>query len=117
MALEQQLKKEEEDQQAVATLCCTTGRARGFSFVVFTDPFVAERVTMEKHTIDGRTAPAQGELMTMMTYMFRDETEEEKNVAEGSEAAKKDTKKPKEIGYGVKKLTIINYTPSSNDKS
>ncbi|CAA6667340.1 unnamed protein product [Spirodela intermedia] len=33
----------------------TTGRARGFGFVVFSDPAVAERVVMEKHTIDGRT--------------------------------------------------------------
>ncbi|CAF2105800.1 unnamed protein product [Brassica oleracea] len=32
----------------------------------------------------------------LMTYLFGDETEEEKKVAEGSEAAKKDTKKPKE---------------------
>ncbi|CAN7100504.1 unnamed protein product [Brassica rapa subsp. narinosa] len=43
--------------QAVATRCCTTGRARSVSFIVFTDPCVAERVTMEKHTIDGRTFP------------------------------------------------------------
>ncbi|WZZ77518.1 hypothetical protein YC2023_098090 [Brassica napus] len=48
----------------------------------------------------------------LMTYLFGDETEEEKKVAEGSEAAKKDTKKPKEkklvsVGYGIKKLTII----------
>lgn len=33
----------------------TTGRARGFGFVVFADPAVAERVVLEKHTIDGRT--------------------------------------------------------------
>lgn len=33
----------------------TTGRARGFGFVVFTDPAVAERVIMDKHMIDGRT--------------------------------------------------------------
>lgn len=33
----------------------TTGRARGFGFVVFADPSVAERVVMEKHVIDGRT--------------------------------------------------------------
>lgn len=33
----------------------TTGRARGFGFVVFADPGVAERVVMEKHMIDGRT--------------------------------------------------------------
>jgi RNA-binding protein Musashi len=32
-----------------------TGRARGFGFVVFADPAVAERVVMEKHVIDGRT--------------------------------------------------------------
>jgi RNA-binding protein Musashi len=32
----------------------STGRARGFGFVVFTDAAVAERVTMEKHMIDGR---------------------------------------------------------------
>lgn len=32
-----------------------TGRARGFGFVVFADPAVAERVVMEKHMIDGRT--------------------------------------------------------------
>lgn len=32
-----------------------TGRARGFGFVVFADPVVAERVVREKHMIDGRT--------------------------------------------------------------
>lgn len=32
-----------------------TGRARGFGFVVFADPAVAERVVREKHIIDGRT--------------------------------------------------------------
>lgn len=32
----------------------TTGRARGFGFIVFADPVVAERVVMEKHMIDGR---------------------------------------------------------------
>jgi RNA recognition motif-containing protein len=32
----------------------TTGRARGFGFVVFADPAVAERVIKEKHSIDGR---------------------------------------------------------------
>lgn len=31
-----------------------TGRARGFGFIVFADPAVAERVIMEKHVIDGR---------------------------------------------------------------
>ncbi|MQL94785.1 hypothetical protein Taro_027450, partial [Colocasia esculenta] len=37
----------------------TTGRARGFGFVVFADPAVAERVVMEKHTIDGRMVEAK----------------------------------------------------------
>jgi RNA-binding protein Musashi len=32
----------------------STGRARGFGFVVFADAAVAERVTTEKHMIDGR---------------------------------------------------------------
>lgn len=32
-----------------------TGRARGFGFIVFADPSVAERVVTEKHVIDGRT--------------------------------------------------------------
>lgn len=32
----------------------TTGRARGFGFVVFSDPAVAEIVIKEKHNIDGR---------------------------------------------------------------
>ncbi|XP_077216330.1 heterogeneous nuclear ribonucleoprotein 1-like isoform X2 [Tasmannia lanceolata] len=37
----------------------TTGRARGFGFVVFAEPAVAERVVMEKHIIDGRTVEAK----------------------------------------------------------
>ncbi|KAK1305580.1 Heterogeneous nuclear ribonucleoprotein 1 [Acorus calamus] len=37
----------------------TTGRARGFGFVVFADPAVAERVVMDKHVIDGRTVEAK----------------------------------------------------------
>lgn len=37
----------------------TTGRARGFGFVVFVDPAVAEKVVREKHTIDGRTVEAK----------------------------------------------------------
>ncbi|KAA8527037.1 hypothetical protein F0562_008734 [Nyssa sinensis] len=36
-----------------------TGRARGFGFVVFADPAVAERVVTEKHMIDGRTVEAK----------------------------------------------------------
>jgi len=31
-----------------------TGRARGFGFVSFVDPEVADRVVQEKHTIDNR---------------------------------------------------------------
>ncbi|CAH8343572.1 unnamed protein product [Eruca vesicaria subsp. sativa] len=37
----------------------TTGRARGFGFVVFADPAVAETVIMEKHSIDGRLVEAK----------------------------------------------------------
>ncbi|KAL8505451.1 hypothetical protein ACS0TY_016625 [Phlomoides rotata] len=37
----------------------TTGRARGFGFVVFAEPGVAERVVKEKHMIDGRTVEAK----------------------------------------------------------
>ena len=36
----------------------TTGRARGFGFIVFSDPAVAERVIKEKHSIDGRMVTA-----------------------------------------------------------
>ncbi|KAL9254312.1 Heterogeneous nuclear ribonucleoprotein 1-like protein [Drosera capensis] len=36
-----------------------TGRSRGFGFVVFRDPGVAERVLMDKHMIDGRTVEAK----------------------------------------------------------
>ena len=31
-----------------------TGRGRGFGFIVFVDPNVADRVVREKHNIDGR---------------------------------------------------------------
>ncbi|KAK3031993.1 hypothetical protein RJ639_036198 [Escallonia herrerae] len=37
----------------------TTGRARGFGFIVFADPNVAERVIQEKHNIDGRLVEAK----------------------------------------------------------
>ncbi|KAK9065246.1 hypothetical protein SSX86_016629 [Deinandra increscens subsp. villosa] len=37
----------------------TTGRARGFGFVVFSNPAVAERVVKDKHIIDGRTVEAK----------------------------------------------------------
>lgn len=37
----------------------TTGRARGFGFVVFANPAVADRVVMEKHQIDGRMVEAK----------------------------------------------------------
>ncbi|CAA0815370.1 RNA-binding (RRM/RBD/RNP motifs) family protein [Striga hermonthica] len=37
----------------------TTGRARGFGFVVFANPTDAERVVKEKHMIDGRTVEAK----------------------------------------------------------
>ncbi|KAM7271660.1 hypothetical protein ACFE04_030874 [Oxalis oulophora] len=37
----------------------TTGRARGFGFVVFADPAVADKVIKEKHSIDGRMVEAK----------------------------------------------------------
>eukprot|EP00243_Klebsormidium_subtile_P002581 TRINITY_DN1522_c0_g1_i1.p1 TRINITY_DN1522_c0_g1~~TRINITY_DN1522_c0_g1_i1.p1 ORF type:complete len:425 (-),score=48.91 TRINITY_DN1522_c0_g1_i1:711-1985(-) len=36
-----------------------TGRARGFGFVVFADPSIADQVVQEKHTIDGRQVEAK----------------------------------------------------------
>ena len=32
----------------------TTGRLRGFGFVVFADPSILDRVLQDKHTIDAR---------------------------------------------------------------
>ncbi|KAG6392397.1 hypothetical protein SASPL_146614 [Salvia splendens] len=37
----------------------TTGRARGFGFIVFADASVAEKVVKERHVIDGRTVEAK----------------------------------------------------------
>ncbi|XP_022852600.1 heterogeneous nuclear ribonucleoprotein 1-like [Olea europaea var. sylvestris] len=48
-----------EVMEAVIMRDRTTGRARGFGFVVFTDSAVAERVIKEKHMIDGRTVEAK----------------------------------------------------------
>ncbi|CAA0833617.1 RNA-binding (RRM/RBD/RNP motifs) family protein [Striga hermonthica] len=48
-----------EVMEAVIMRDRTTGRARGFGFIVFADPTVAERVVKEKHVIDGRTVEAK----------------------------------------------------------
>ncbi|EEF34155.1 Heterogeneous nuclear ribonucleoprotein 27C, putative [Ricinus communis] len=48
-----------EVMEAVIMKDRATGRARGFGFVVFADPAVAERVVMEKHLIDGRNVEAK----------------------------------------------------------
>ncbi|XP_075476893.1 heterogeneous nuclear ribonucleoprotein 1-like isoform X2 [Primulina tabacum] len=48
-----------EVMEAVIMRDRSTGRARGFGFVVFADPMVAERVVKEKHVIDGRTVEAK----------------------------------------------------------
>ncbi|GAB2298967.1 hypothetical protein Dimus_033043 [Dionaea muscipula] len=37
----------------------STGRARGFGFVIYADPAVAERVVKQKHMLDGRTVEAK----------------------------------------------------------
>ncbi|GMI85644.1 hypothetical protein like AT3G07810 [Hibiscus trionum] len=37
----------------------TTGRARGFGFIVFADPIIAEIVIKEKHNIDGKMVEAK----------------------------------------------------------
>lgn len=47
----------------------TTGRARGFGFVVFADPSVAERVVMEKHVIDGRTVSFLISVLNCICYI------------------------------------------------
>lgn len=44
-----------EVSEAVIMKDRATGRARGFGFVLFSDPAVAERVVLDKHIIDGRT--------------------------------------------------------------
>lgn len=38
----------------------TTGRPRGFGFVVFADPSILDRVLQDSHTIDGRTVREKG---------------------------------------------------------
>ena len=57
-----------EVMEAVIMRDRATGRARGFGFIVFVDPAVAERVVMEKHMIDGRTVSSliSDTLMTIM---------------------------------------------------
>ncbi|KAG9144895.1 hypothetical protein Leryth_021309 [Lithospermum erythrorhizon] len=48
-----------EVMEAVIMKDRATGRARGFGFIVFADPAVADRVVKEKHMIDGRTVEAK----------------------------------------------------------
>ena len=47
-----------------------TGRARGFGFVVFADPTVAERVVRDKHMIDGRTVSCTFELNSCFSLLI-----------------------------------------------
>ncbi|KAK9265852.1 hypothetical protein L1049_027085 [Liquidambar formosana] len=46
----------------------TTGRPRGFGFVVFSDPSVLDRVLQDKHTIDDRTVEAKRALSREEQY-------------------------------------------------
>lgn len=48
----------------------TTGRARGFGFIIFSDPCVADQVVMERHIIDGRTVsfPFSDHILTSILY-------------------------------------------------
>ena len=43
-----------------------TGRARGFGFIVFADPAVAERVVRERHILDGRTVSGAFEIIFVL---------------------------------------------------
>ena len=42
--------------EAFVSYCRETGKPRGFGFVVFENPTVADRVVQHKHTIDRREA-------------------------------------------------------------
>lgn len=53
--LKEYFKKYGEVVEAVIMRDRATGRARGFGFVVFADPAVADRVVKDKHMIDCRT--------------------------------------------------------------
>lgn len=46
-------------QEAFVSYDRNTGRPRGFGFVVFADPIIADRVTQQQHTIDRREVEAK----------------------------------------------------------
>ena len=48
-------------QEAFVSYDRNTGRPRGFGFVVFADPIIADRVTQQQHTIDRREASGERE--------------------------------------------------------
>lgn len=67
--LREYFRKYGEVVEAVIMKDRVTGRARGFGFVVFADPAVAERVVMEKHTIDGRMVSIT--ILKMLDFQFQ----------------------------------------------
>ncbi|CAN1144954.1 Heterogeneous nuclear ribonucleoprotein 1 [Linum perenne] len=60
----------------------TTGRPRGFGFVVFSDPSVLDRVLQDNHTIDGRTVEAKRALSR---------EEQQSNVKPGNSSSARST--------------------------
>ncbi|KAK1404989.1 Heterogeneous nuclear ribonucleoprotein 1 [Heracleum sosnowskyi] len=81
----------------------TTGRARGFGFVVFADHVVAERVLMEKHMIDGRPVEAKKAVPRDDHHI----TDRNSNKNQGSPEVKQAV--PKELSPGPTRSPLVGY--------